>query len=221
MEALFLYGVNCTESVWEGFIPLLPSWNCEIISYPHDVTKSTLCLTDLTKWVYSRVKNKKYDVIVGHSLGGLIALELTSSYSLLCDKIICLDTNLRPAGSFFRNLMTEEHTKQFGERMSTMMAAELPYYTADFMNSLQKDFDYTPMLSKIEAPVYLLLGDRGQPNAYNHICDLNLPPQALNKLHIEFVADSCHMPMIENPEKLAKILIAICSWPYTNGTETA
>lgn len=47
-----------------------------------------------------QTEGKRYDAIIGHSLGGLIALELAAAYSLPCSRIICLDTNLKPAGTF-------------------------------------------------------------------------------------------------------------------------
>ena len=57
-------------------------------------------ISDLTEWVSMQTEGKRYDAIIGHSLGGLIALELAAAYSLPCSRIICLDTNLKPAGTF-------------------------------------------------------------------------------------------------------------------------
>lgn len=209
MKALFLYGINCTKHIWDALIPLLPSWDCEIMSYPHAVTQEATRLSDLTEWVSKQTEGKQYDAIIGHSLGGLVALELATKYSLSASQIICLDTNLKPAGAFFRNLMTKAHMEQFGTQVNAMMMAERPYYTTSLIRSLQKRFDYTTILPQLEIPVYLLMGDRGQADAVDHICDLHLPPFALDKLQIRFVPDSCHMPMIENPVQLAEILTQI------------
>ena len=126
MDALCLYGVNCTKDIWDPLIPLLPSWRCEILSYPHSVTQKSVCLSDLAGWVSGQTAGRVYDAVIGHSLGGLIALELVARHSLSCGQIICLDTNLRPAGPFFRNLMTPSHMEQYGPQVSAMMAAECP-----------------------------------------------------------------------------------------------
>ena len=90
-------------------MPQLSSWDCEILSYPHAITREATCLSDLTEWVFKQTEGKHYDVIIGHSLGGLIALELVVEYSASVGRIICLDTNLKPAGAFFHDLMTKTH----------------------------------------------------------------------------------------------------------------
>ena len=59
VRALFLYGVNCTEKVWDKLLPLLSSWECEVLAYPHEVTQRANCMDDLTKWVASQIKEKE------------------------------------------------------------------------------------------------------------------------------------------------------------------
>lgn len=210
INALFLYGVNCTAAVWEALLPLLPSWDCEVLSYPHDVTLRAEAVDDITRWVQSKVSNKHYDVIIGHSLGGLGALQMASSSYTITDKVICLDTNLRPAGEFFRNLMTETHMAKYGMQIKEMMATERPFYTPALMRSLQDGFDYTPILSHITCPVFLLMGDRGKKDASEHLGELNLSQPETEKLSIRFVPNSCHMQMVENPKALADMLNEIC-----------
>lgn len=207
VRALFLYGVNCTEKVWDKLLPLLPSWECEVLAYPHEVTLKANCMEDLTKWVASQIKDKEYDIIVGHSLGGLVALEMAAHNNIETKtKIVCLDTNLKPAGPFFRNLMTSEHMKIFGDDVGKMMARERVYYTEAMFKSLQEEFDYTYLLTEIKNPVELLLGDRNDSDAKSHINELPLSEAALNKLTIKFIPNSCHMAMIESPAKLSDIL---------------
>lgn len=210
IKALLLYGVNCTESIWEKLIPLLNQWDCEMLSYPHDVTLAADTVDDITKWVKSKVINKHYDVIIGHSMGGLTALQLACEYCTVTDKVICLDTNLRPAGEFFRNLMTDEHMASYGMWVREMMNAQRQFYTPALMSSLQTEFDYTPLLTHISCPVYLLMGDRGRKDAREHLNELNIPQSAKEKLDIRFVPNSCHMQMIENPNALADMLNEIC-----------
>ena len=211
MQALFLYGVNCTKQIWNRLLPLLPTWHIDIVSYPHAVTEQATCVSDLTRWVSERIKGKRYDVVVGHSLGGLIALGSAFSSALDMDtQIVCLDTNLKPAGAFFRNLMTPEHTKQYGAQIQDMMEQERRHYTPALMQSIRDGFDYTDLLLQIKNPVHLLMGDRGRADAEEHIGELHLSDAALAKLQIRFVPDSCHLPMIEDPEKLADILNQIC-----------
>lgn len=211
MDALFLYGTNCTKEIWDALMPQLSSWDCEILFYPHAITREATCLSDLTEWVFKQTEGKHYDVIIGHSLGGLIALELVVEYSASVGRIICLDTNLKPAGAFFHDLMTKTHMEQYGQQVNGVMTSERPYYTQAPMRSLQEEFDYTPLLSQIGIPIYLLMRDRGQSDPMDHICELQLPLCALDKIQIRFVSDSCHMPMVENPVQLAEMLCQICN----------
>ena len=210
IKALLLYGINCTAAVWKTLLPLLSSWDCEVLSYPHDVTLRSEAVDDITQWVKSNVSDKHYDVVIGHSMGGLIALQLASSLPAITDKVICLDTNLRPAGAFFRSLMTETHMVKYGMQIKEMMAAERPFYTHALMRSLQDDFDYTPILSHITCPVFLLMGDRGKKDAHEHLYEMNLSQTETERMNIRFVPDSCHMQMVENPKALADILNEIC-----------
>mgnify|MGYP002711709942 CR=1 FL=1 len=80
------------------------------------------------------------------------------------------------------------------------------YYTEAMFKSLQEEFDYTYLLMEIKNPVELLLGDRNDVDAKRHISELHLSEEVLNKLRIKFVPNSCHMAMIESPEKLSEIL---------------
>lgn len=207
VRALFLYGVNCTEKVWDKLLPLLSNWKCDVLSYPHELTKNAISLEDFANWVITQIRGKEYDVIVGHSLGGLIALKLAAESEISArTKIICLDSNLKPAGSFFRNLMTLEHMEEFGEEIGEMMANERGYYSELLFKSLQEDFDYTNLLKEASNSVELLLGDRNHADAMNYICELYLSEETMKKIRITFVPNCCHMIMIESPKELAEIL---------------
>ena len=59
------------------------------------------------------------------------------------NKIIYLDANLKPAESFYRNLMTQEHMTAYGDKISEMYQDERIYYTPELFKEIQEDFDYT------------------------------------------------------------------------------
>lgn len=210
MKVLFLYGVNCDATVWEALLPLLSTWDCNVLCYPHDVTLHANTVDDIAQWVEGEIKGNHYDAVIGHSLGGLVALSLALKGHVSVGRVICLDTNLCPAGTFYRNLMTGAHMEQYGAQVKAMMAAESKFYTPELIRSLQENFDYTPLLNNIACPVTLLMGDRNTKNAQAHLPELNLPDFAYQRMEIRFVPDACHMQMIENPKALAEILTDIC-----------
>lgn len=76
-------------------------------------------------------------------------------------KIIFLDTNLKPANKFYRNLMTQAHTEIYGEEIIKMFEEERIFYRKELLKSIQDDFDFTHLLSNISQKVYAIYGDRG------------------------------------------------------------
>lgn len=137
MRLLMLYGVNCNKTVWDSMKPFLQQHDIDYVEYPHE--------------------------IIGHSLGGIIALQLATEYKMRPKKIVYLDTNLKPAKAFYRNLMTSEHMEQFGESVIHMFQEEREFYTAELFDSLQKEFDYSGYVNQLGQKVYAVYGDRNQP----------------------------------------------------------
>ena len=201
-----LYGVNCTKEIWNKFEPYFMDNEVDYVEYPHEVTQNAIEIEDITKWVYEKKSTESYDAIIGHSLGGIIALQLVSEYKMKVNKVICLDTNLKPAEVFYRNLMTQEHMNEYGDTILKMFEGERPFYNTELFASLQGEFDYSSYVKNIERPMYVLYGDRGVREYPNRIQDLNLQEDVLNRLRIKFVKDACHMIMIENPSELAVML---------------
>lgn len=206
MRLLMLYGVHCTKEIWNYLSPYFCDFEMDYVEYPHEVTQKAKKVEDLTKWVYENYGHHCYDAVIGHSLGGIIALQLAANYKIKADKIIYLDTNLKPAHEFYRNLMTQENMKKYGNAILKMMTEEKAFYTDELLRSIQADFDYTDLVNKISQNIYAIYGDRGMPDYPARVQDLNLPEQTLTVLNLVFVHDSCHMAMVENPKQLSEIM---------------
>lgn len=209
MKLLMLYGVNCTKEIWEDIKPYLSEYEIDYVSYPHEITQNAKTVDDITEWVYRNYHNTSYTAIIGHSLGGIIALQLAANYKMEVGKIIYLDTNLKPAEKFYRNLMTPGNMDKYGKKVLQIFDKERGFYTGDLLKSIQVDFDYTNLVENISQKIFAVYGDRGMPEYQNRVQDLNLPAHVLDKLNLEFVNDSCHMIMIENPKQLAQKIKAI------------
>lgn len=121
MRLLFLPGIFCTDLIWGAFRPLFSAYDTTFITYPHPVTQNSTSIGDLTTWIHSNFLNESYTAIVGHSLGGIIALELVIKYNISVEKIILLDTNLKPANAFYRNLMTPQNTEKLKDQVMPMV----------------------------------------------------------------------------------------------------
>ena len=206
MRLMLLYGVNCTNDIWDYLNPYLRNFEIDYVEYPHEVTRHAKKVDDITDWVYKNYSHHCYDAIIGHSLGGIIALQLLAKYQMQVDKIIYLDTNLKPANEFYRNLMTQKNLEKYGKHISQMFSEEREFYTAELLKSIQVDFDYTPLVNEISQDIYAIYGDRGMPDYPAKIQDLNLSAEVLNNLKFMFIHDSCHMIMVENPKQLSEVI---------------
>ena len=205
-KGLILYGVGCTSAVWDEFQTYFGDFAVTYAAYPHEITQTAHTASDVTKWVYARYGRERFDFIAGHSMGGIIALELAARYQMSVGTVILIETNLRPAGSFYRTLLLPANTPKYGERLKAMFREEAPYYTGELKASIQEGFDFSEYLFETDAAVFGVYGDRGVPNYAGRIGDLCLSRAAAERIRFRFVENSAHMPMIENPHGLAAIL---------------
>lgn len=206
MRLLFLYGINCTKEIWNKITPYFLNYEVDYVEYPHEITAKAKKAEDITNWVYEAYHHNNYDAIIGHSLGGIVALQLVSKYKMDLGRVIFLDTNLKPAEAFYRNLMTPEHLEMYGNAISEMFEQEKNYYSKELYESVQSNFDYTKCLDNISQKVYGIYGDRGIPEYKNKIKDLNLTDEILEKIDLLFINNACHMIMYENPKKLSEVI---------------
>ena len=206
MRLMMLYGVNCTKDVWNHIVPYFKNFEIDYVEYPHEITSTAKKVDDITEWVYKNYNQHHYDAIIGHSLGGIIAMQLITKYKMKIDKLIYLDTNLKPANKFYRNLMTQKNMEKYGVSILQILNKERRFYTDELLESIQVDFDYTNLVNEIPQNIYAIYGDRGMPEYPNKIQDLNLSPQTLSNLNLVFIHNSCHMIMVENPKQLSEVI---------------
>ncbi|MEO3948103.1 alpha/beta hydrolase [Gorillibacterium sp. CAU 1737] len=207
MNVLLLNGMKATSQIWNRMESRLVQWNVEYREYPHSVTESASNVAAITAGIYPTLERRAYDVLIGHSMGGLVALELAAFYPVNVRKVILVESFLKPSTPFYQNLMTPLHMEQYGEEVLQMIRDEAPYYLPTLADSLQNQFDYTHLLKSLESEVGAIYGDRGHRNHPCRIDALNLEPDVLQRMNIVFVEDACHMPMVENPDGLMDELV--------------
>ncbi len=205
-RGLLLYGMNCTVDIWDGLNDAFSGFDVDFVTYPHEITRNAHRVSDITKWVYETYGDEHFDFLLGHSMGGIIALELASKYKFDCEAVVFIESNLRPAKKFYRNLMMPGNMRTFGDYVKSMLQSEAPFYGDDLKSSLQQNFDFTPYLYGIKGSIFGIYGDRGVANYSGRISDLCLDKAAEEKIGFRFVGNACHMPMIENPTELAAII---------------
>ncbi len=211
MKGMFLYGSNCQPWIWNNIKDIFKIHEIEYVEYPRDVTKKCRTVADLSRWVYETYlsNHQTYDFILGHSMGGIIALHLSALDEVHIKKTILVEAFLKPTEPFYRNLLMEENQKKIGNSVYAMLKEEEINYTYELKVALKEDFDYTDDLKHIHHDVYGLYGNRGKKDYPLMIHDLNLLDEELAKMKIHFIDDSCHLPMLENPQEFAQRVTAI------------
>ncbi|SCZ11011.1 alpha/beta hydrolase [Alkaliphilus peptidifermentans] len=202
MRGLFLYGLGCTNEIWKEMKSYLFNMDITYVEYPHEIIKEAKSTSDIASWVFDKYRHQDYDFIVGHSMGGIIALELVSKFEMQSDKVIFIESNIKSAGAFYRNLLMPKNMEEYGEKVTRMIKREIEYYTGSLIESLQENFDYSEYIKGTESNIFGIYGDRGVKNYTNRIIDLNLDDEILSRIKFYFIEESCHMPMIENPSDL-------------------
>lgn len=202
MKGLFLYGANCTMHVWRDIRSAFRNHSITYVSYPHALTKQARSVQEITRWVYEVYGEESYDFIVGHSMGGLIALQLAAAWHLDVNRVILIEANLKPASMFYRNLLLPCNRAEHEAEVMDMIQRETPFYNPELKKAIQEDFDYTAYVAMLDCPLYMIYGDRGQGTYIRKVDDLYLDKDILEKIHFRFVRNACHMPMLENSEGL-------------------
>ena len=208
MKGLVLYGMHCQLWIWDELKALSGDLDLTFLEYPHEVTTVCHSVHELSEWVAKSAfsNGQAYDVIIGHSMGGNIALELSGLKALGIKKTILIETSIRPSAPFYHNLLTEQHQIALGERVKRMLEEERVFTTQSLKESFRNAFDYSNTLMAIDHQVIAIYGDRNQPDYPDLIRDLNLSESEMKQLELIFIEDACHMPMLENPKRLSKLL---------------
>jgi pimeloyl-ACP methyl ester carboxylesterase len=189
----------------------LADCDIESVAYPGDVTRRCTSVSELTTWVDEQYlsRGQAYDFVLGHSMGGLIALQLSARDGARFKKTVFVESFLKPSEPFYRNLMMEANVATMGDRVLAMFGEEDAKYTPELKASLKGDFDYTRCLDHLLSQVYGIYGDRGNRDRSLLLRNLNLDAHQPGKLDISFISNSCHLPMLENPHELAQRILSI------------
>jgi len=189
----------------------LADCDIEYVEYPGEVTRTCVSVSELTAWVNEQYlsRGQAYDFVLGHSMGGLIALQLSALDGVHFKKTIFVESFLKPPEPLYHNLMMEGNMATMGDKVLAMFSEEDAKYTLELKASLKEDFDYTGSLDHIANRVLGIYGDRGNRDHSLLLRNLDLDDQQLGKLDISFIRDSCHLPMLENPHELAQRILSI------------
>jgi pimeloyl-ACP methyl ester carboxylesterase len=209
MKGVFLPGYACTSQIWQSVCEEIgPTYEPTLIDWPAHATPNFHCLDNLVDWLYSAFWPRDCDFIVGHSLGGLVALQLLASGKVEIPKTILVETFLLAPDPFFHNLLLSGESSDQAKQILEMLHCEEAHYSPRLKEAM-REVDMSEQVWKIGKTIHALHGDRG----------CGSPEMVLEKLHwtepiaalveLRVIPDSCHFPMVENPQETVQVLRSI------------
>lgn len=193
---ILLPGYACQSWIWDEIVPLLDG-NCVKVEYP---AGKFLTVKDFSEWVFDKFCKTSPLNVIGHSMGGLIGLELLSLVPI--HRLLLLETFVTSPGPFFQNLFMEG--SKWGERIEGMLTAEKKKYGPELQLSL-RNVDCLETVERWGKKITAVYGDRGTGNPQLVKERLNWP-SSLEGVRVEVVPDACHFPMLENPKETAAMI---------------
>lgn len=174
--------------------------------------------------------------VAGHSMGGMIAMELSRQYPDLVERLVLIATSCRNSvrnnllfqdwadwyesghdrAAWFRNLLYWIFTERFFQNsamvdvvLTYLLSYPWPQSPQAFRQQIQAiaDFDATPWLGRIAAPTLVMAGEQ----------DLLMPPgdseslaQQLLKAVLKVVQGAAHSVQTEQPEAFVHHVMDFC-----------
>lgn len=213
MKGLFLSGYGCRPWIWEKIKKIFDqddTIDVKYIEWPVDLISEFHNLNQFSTWLADNFirEHERYDFLVGHSMGGLIALNISTMDSVNIRDIILVEAFIQTPPAFFRNILMENTNAFLKERVLTMLQHESKYYSPKLMNQL-RHLNLTDLIISSNSSVHCVYGDRGVKDPERVLHELNLPLCIRDRMDIHIIQNSCHFPMLENSNFLATVLKTI------------
>lgn len=208
-EGLVLPGYACTAQIWNPIRDRLGKiHDITWVDWPHDVTTRLETVSAYADWLYPVFKRGNFDFIIGHSMGGLIALELAKRDNGLLRNVILVETFLQTPSPFFRNFFMESTPAEIAQPVLDMLDREKPHYSSRLKETLKQDGIYQ-LDDEVRARLHAIHGDRGNGNLAEVRKELDWSEYFQQRVQVSVIENTCHFPMVENPEKTVQTILDI------------
>ena len=221
-------------------VVMIPGMMCDERIFAHQIeelgTDTEVYIADISK--YSSIQELASDVLknsppnfflVGHSMGGIVAMEMCSQEPDRIEKLVIMDSN--PKSELeetklkrepqIRNVISGNLAQVMKEEMKPNYLAD-SYKQKDILNTcmemaltlgpevfvrqsraLQDRDDQQSTLKDLNIPVLIMCG------AEDKLCSLEkheLMHNIINDSKLEVVMDAGHMPTLEQPQKTTEVI---------------
>ena len=206
MKGIFLPGYACSSYIWAPIKnKIKKSFKGKLIDWPKEKIKKYNSINDFANWVSKEyLYGDDIDYLVGHSMGGLVSLNIAEKSNKI-KRVILIESYLYTPSHFFRNIVMGNTSEIIKNNILKMLEKEKDNYSQILKNSL-RDINMMSLIDRVKCDINLIYGDRGINDKNKIISELKLAPTMFSKLNIRIVKNTCHFPMIENPEETKIIL---------------
>lgn len=143
--------------------------------------------------------------LIGHSMGGLVAMEVATRLGAMVKGVILLESFLTPPSEFFQNLLMDSAPGDLRSRIVAMLARGKEESSDALRTSLGR-VNYLDTASRLGEKLMAIYGDRGCGDVTRVRLALDWPVALVNQTAPQVVANACHFPMLENPESVLRII---------------
>lgn len=205
-KGLVLPGYACRSQIWDSIrVQLDASYDVTWVDWPHELTAGFHSVTAFADWLYSICKQTSYDFVIGHSMGGLVALELAQREKSYLQKIVLVVTYLLPPKPFFQNLFLNSAQVEDSQLIIEMLGQEKEHYSPKLQESLRQ-VDPQSLVVGLGKKFHILYGGRGCGDTDQVMRELAWPQEIQQWVDVKLISNACHFPMIENSEMTTQLL---------------
>ena len=221
-------------------VVMIPGMMCDERIFAHQIeelgTDTEVYIADISK--YSSIQELASDVLknsppkfflVGHSMGGIVAMEMCSQEPDRIEKLVIMDSNPKPEleetklkrEPQIRNVISGNLAQVMKEEMKPNYLAD-SYKQKDILNTcmemaltlgpevfvrqsraLQSRDDQQSTLKDLDIPVLIMCGSEDK------LCSIEkheLMHNIINDSKLEVVMGAGHMPTLEQPQKTTEVI---------------
>lgn len=218
---LFLHGTGCDSSDWAVVINgLAQNGRCIALDFrghgQSTVPTQAFSFSSLVDDVLHFIDCLRLQevVVVGHSLGGMVAMEVARHSSSVAGLVLLEGwTSLSSAGSAFNpgrfyGSLSETEIAQIQRKFEEMRNQFQPEIWRDFWESV-KNFDAYIYLQHTSIPIYEVFGSMGRNDLTEE--KLRIPPNP--NIQLVWIPNAGHYLPHEYPVEVAKVIDKVVSTP--------
>ncbi|MCB9644966.1 MAG: alpha/beta fold hydrolase [Myxococcales bacterium] len=199
-KVLFASGFACTPAIWRPVEEHL----ADVAAYRVSWRKADQSVDATRDFLEGEILREKPDAYVGHSLGGLLLLELLIAQRIPQASALIVDAFLEAPADIFKNYVWEDVALR--EEVTAMLDAQRP----DFARLKESIMDWKREgwpEAALETGAHFVYGGRGASE--EEVMEaLALPHLLIREGQISILPKTSHFLMLEQPQAFAALVRA-------------